>query len=143
MPGTNVVAAKKALLAKINTIPALAKVQTLYAWRENAERECVFSSNATFEREVSDMANDPAETAVVPLHIVVALPGADEEEVETRAVEIGGIIEGALSADPRLDEAVPGLLITNIEGGQVDSAKEDEVAIAELVYRVSVLSHLR
>lgn len=143
MPGTNVVAAKKALLAKVGAIPALAKVQILYTWTADAEREVVFSSNATFEREVSDMGNDPAETAVVPIHIIVAQPGGTEEDAEARAVEIGGIIEASLTADPRLDDAVPGLLFAGIEGGQVDSAKEDEVAFAELVYRVSVLSHLR
>lgn len=143
MPGTNIVAIKRALIAKISEIPALSSVQVLYGWNRNVERECVFSSNSTFEREISDMGNDPAETAVVPIHVLVSAPGKTEEENEARAVEIGGLIEAALTADPRLGDAVPGLLITEIESGQLGSAPEDENMISELVYRISVLSHLR
>lgn len=142
MPGTNIVAAKKALLAVVAEIPALAKVQTLYRWTGQAERELVFCGQARFEREIADMAADPAETLTIDLHVGVAYPGGTAEEAETRAQEIGGLIEAALLADPRLDEQVPGLLFTSIASGEADVVPLDEEVRAEIIYQVELRSHL-
>ncbi|GAA4626616.1 hypothetical protein GCM10023196_035580 [Actinoallomurus vinaceus] len=143
MPGTNVVAAKKALLAIVADTPALRGVQALYQWTGEAEREVIFCGKARFERENADMAADPAETLTIDLHVGVAFPGGSAEEAETRAVQIGALIEAALTADPRLGERVPGLLFAEIASGEADVVPYDEEVRAEIVYQVSLLSHLR
>jgi hypothetical protein len=143
MPGTNVVAAKKALLATVADMPALAKVQTLYEWNGQAEREVIFCGRALFERETSDMAADPAETLTIDLHMGVVFPGGSAEEAETRVVEIGTLVEQALVADSRLGERVPGLLFAEIITGTADVVSADEETRAEMIYQVTLLSHLR
>jgi hypothetical protein len=143
MPGTNVVAAKKALLAVVGAVPALAKVQTLYQWNGEAEREAVFCGSTRFEREISDMGADPAETLTIDLHIGVVVPGGSAEEAETRAIEIGALVEQALVTDPRLDDRVPGLLFTQIVSGMTEVVPNDEESRAEVIYQVTLLSHLR
>ena len=142
MPGTNIVAAKKALLAVIADIPALAKVQTLYRWAGEAEREIVFCGTTRFEREISDMAADPAEILTINLHVGVAYPGGSAEEAETRVTDIGNLIEAAFVADPRLGERVPGLLFASIVSGEADVVPLDEEVRAEVIYQVELRSHL-
>lgn len=143
MPGTNVVAAKKALLALVADIPALAKVQTLYQWNATSEREAIFCGTTRFERDTSDMGAHPAETLTIDLHVGVVFPGGSAEEAESRVIEIGGHIEQALVADPRLGERVPGLLFASIASGTTDVVPVDEETRAEAIYQVALLSHLR
>lgn len=142
MGGTNIVAAKKALLEVVAGIPGLQKVQRLYQWTGESEREVVFCGKATFEREVADMGATPAETLHIELHIGVAYPGADAEEAETRADEISTAIEEALVLDPRLGDRVPGLMFAGINTGEAEVAAYDEEVRAEIVHQIELRSHL-
>jgi hypothetical protein len=142
MPGTNVVDAKKALLAVVADIPALQGVQKLYQWTGQSEREVVFCGKARFEREVADMGATPAEALVVDLHIGVALPGGDAEKAETRAVEISALVEEALVLDPRLGDRAPGLMFAGINTGEAEVSAYDEEVRAEIVHQVELRSHL-
>jgi len=138
------VAAKRALLSLVADIPALQGVQRLYEWTGKAEREVIFCASVEFDRDAADMGTGRSQDLTVALHVLVTLPGGSAEDAEDRAEEIGGLIEDALAKDNRLtDRGVPGLLEATIAGGQMQPAANDDGAIAELVYRVQFLSHLR
>lgn len=150
MAGTNAVAAKQALVAKIAALEIEASdggaLQVAYSWPgRDAQREVVHGGKTTFNRQ--PMGYDPRsreEALEVTLWIVVVKPGADVAECETRAVEIGTVIEEALAADPKFAaKAVPGLLLATVEGGELDGDFDDDGAAAILQYRVGFTSHLR
>lgn len=150
MAGTNVVAAKKALIAKIAALDLggdqAGGVQVAYSWPgRNAEREVVHGGLATFDQNpLAFRAGGRCprqEDVTVEIHVAIALPGGTEEDVDTRAVEIGTVIEEAIAADPTLADA-PDLKIARVDGGELESGFNDDGASALLTYRIILKSTL-
>lgn len=150
MAGTNAVAAKRALIAKITAleIPGAdgGVVQVAYSWPgERAEREVVHGGTATFEQNPAAFRGGGRcprdEEVTVEVHIAVTIPGGTEEDADLRVVEIGTPIEEAIAADPTLADA-PDLVIARVDGGEIESGFNDDAAAALLTYRVILKSRL-
>lgn len=150
MAGTNVVAAKKALIAKIAALDLggdqAGGVQVAYSWPgRNAEREVVHGGLATFDQNPLAFRGGGRcprqEDVTVEIHVAIAIPGGKEEDVDTRAVEIGTVIEEAVAADPTLADA-PNLKIARVDGGELETGFNDDGASALLTYRIILKSTL-
>jgi hypothetical protein len=150
MAGTNVVAAKKALIAKIAALDLGGEqaggVQVAYSWPgRNAEREVVHGGLSTFDQNpLAFRAGGRCprqEDVTVEIHVAVTIPGGSEEDVDTRAAEIGTVIEDAIAADPTLADAL-NLKIARVDGGELESGFNDDAAAAVLTYRIILKSTL-
>lgn len=150
MAGTNAVRAKKALIAKIAALDLggvqAGGVQVAYSWPgSKAEREVVHGGLVTFEQEPAAFrggARCPRDEEVtVEVHVVVKLPGGTEEDVDTRATEIGTVIEEAIASDPTLTDAAD-LKIARVDGGELESGTDDDAAAGVLTYRIILRSRL-
>lgn len=146
MAGTNAVAAKQALVAKLAALPGLSGVQVAYSWPgSRAERECVHGGKVTFDQNPAAYrggGRQPRnEDVTVLIHVVVHKPGATVEDTDTRAVEIGTVIEDAVAADPTLSGAT-NLKIARIDGGELDHEFDDDSAASVLDYRFILRSRL-
>lgn len=150
MAGTNAVRAKKALIAKIVALGLTtadgSDLQVAYSWPgATAEREVVHAGLVTFEQNPAAFRGGGRcprdEDVTVELHVAVRLPGGSEEEADTRASEIGTVIEEAIAADPTLAGATD-LVIARIDGGELESGSNDDDAAALLTYRIILKSRL-
>lgn len=149
MAGTNAVAARQALIAKIRAleIPAAGggAVQVAYSWPgRGAEREVVHGGTpVTFEQEPLTFRGGGRvprdEQVTVPIVVVVAQPGATVENTDVRAAEIGGLIEDAIAADPTLTDQ---LVIGRVDRGDLDHDFTDDGAASVLTYQIILRSRL-
>lgn len=143
MPGTNAVAAKKALIARLQTDPSLEGIQVTYAWPgKRAERELVCGGKWRFAQRRGGYGSAREEDLTLDLFILVRTPGADLAEVEDRAVEIGALVE-AVAADPSWWGDVPGLKLAGVTSGDSNPGIDDDSAVCELAYHVACTSTLR
>lgn len=151
MAGTNAVAARQAVIAKIRAleIPAAGggTVQVAYAWPGNAaEREVVHGSNpVTFDQAPAAFRGGGRcprdEEVTVPVCVVVRALGGDVEETDVRAAEIGTVIEEDVAADPTLADA-PNLKLARIDGGDLVHDFDDDGAVSVLTYHFILRSRL-
>ncbi|MBC6458421.1 hypothetical protein [Actinomadura sp. HBU206391] len=148
MSGTSAVAVKRAIVAKLDAVPALGgdtDVQVGYGppTREGIERRVVYLGRVTFNHRpmafkaaAGRLQRDEQGTASV--HIFVCLPGSTEEDAEDAAQVLGTAVEEAIASDPRLG----GALLVTVSGGELDAWTDDDAAYAGLTYRVAFRSQL-
>lgn len=146
MPGTNAVAAKKALIDALDAAPALADVQVAYAYPgHDPERELIHGGRVEGDHTYPVSGSGPRfkrdEDLTIKLHIVVSKPGATPYDVEVRCQEIGVVVEELIAGDPDLT-GVTGLLWTGITAVDLDSDSDDDGAIGVLTYDVGARSRL-
>lgn len=120
MPGTNIVAAKKALIerlaALLAVVPGMEEVQVAYTWPgRDPERECVYGGPGngdqrpvTFQPTGGRIQRD--EQVTVTIHIEVCRPDGDAVAGDQRAAELGTVLEEDLAANPTMAGAVSRLL---------------------------------
>lgn len=146
MAGTNVQAAKAALMARIKALPELDGIQVDYSTgQRDPERERIFGGKAHAAHTPSAMRGSGRvkreENASINVHIRVAAVGGDEETAEARAVELGTPIEDSLAGDPSLDTPA-GVLKALVSDVELGSYVDDDGAFAALDYQISVDSYL-
>jgi hypothetical protein len=140
--GTFAITAKRAVVTA--AAAALPDVQVAYSWPgERAQRECVYGGDVEFTQAPMTFSGGGRtvrrEVALVEIHVAVRKPGADNEETEARAAEIGEHLEDALAADPTLSGQA---LAFTINDGDLVSGFNDEDSITVLSYEVRVESKL-
>lgn len=148
MAGTNAVAFKRALIARLENSPLLEGTKVSYFWPgDDDNRELVHLGTVEGVQDFALFRGGGArlprnEELVVKLHVVVTKPGTDPDEVEARATEIGAVVENVLASDPELDD-IEGILYSGITGIFLDSSFDDDGSIALLTYDIRVKSRLR
>jgi hypothetical protein len=148
MAGTNAYAAKRALITALQGAAGLGAdgVQVAYSWPgERAERECIYGGAVVWDTKVLTMAAggrlSRREDMTLDLHIAVTVLGAEPEEAEARAVDLGTVLEEYVAFTTTLN-GLPGVKLGQIAGGELDHAENDDSVIAVLSYRVTFLSTL-
>jgi hypothetical protein len=140
MAGTNAVAAKKAIIALLRAAPKLAGVQVAYSWpTRDAEREVISGGKFEFTQQREGYGSAREENLTLDLFIVVRTPGGTVEDAETRAVELGSIVEDVVRANPHL----AGVKVAGVAGGDSNSGVDDDSAVCELAYHIACVSTLR
>lgn len=140
MPGTNAVAAKKAIIALLASEPRLRDVQVAYSWPgRDAEREVICGGKFEFTQQREGYGRPREENLTIDLFVVARMPGSTVEDAETRAVELGAIVEDVIGANPHL----AGVKVAGIAGGDSNPGVDDDDAVCELVYHVACISTLR
>lgn len=140
MSGTNAVAAKKAIIALLQAAPKLSGVQVAYSWPgRNAEREVVCGGKFEFTQQREGYGRAREENLTIDLFVVARMPGGTVEDAETRAVELGAVVEDVIGANPHL----AGVKVAGIASGDSNSGVDDDAAVCELAYHVACVSTLR
>ncbi|MFJ8818207.1 hypothetical protein [Amycolatopsis thermoflava] len=148
MAGSNMVAAKAALIDKLAAAPELAGVQISYGWPgRTLERECIYGGRIRFTNEylafaaagVNDGRIPRLETATISLYVVVRAMDSDQHAADTRTVELGAVLENLLAADPRLGGIA---MAAAVESGDLEPLIDDDAVAAQLTYEISVRSEL-
>lgn len=145
MPGSNAVAAKAAIVARLQAAPALTGVQVAYAWPgKRVERECIFGTKIRWDDEYLAFAKAAGrmprlETATITFVVFVVDSSHDFEAADRRAVELGTVLEELVAGDPRLSDTT---LATAISSGDLEALEDDGAAVAQLTYEISVRSEL-
>jgi hypothetical protein len=148
---TNLVAAKKAILSALTTLPGLEDVNVAYSYSgkdHGSNRELIyFGDRCEGSMSAAAMAGGARytrqENLPVQLHCVVVHYGEETTEtVESRAVEIGAVVEEYLAGNWKLND-MPGLLKASITTLVLESDINDEAAAAVLTYTIQLESHVR
>lgn len=140
MPGTNAVAVKKAIIALLTEEPRLRAVQVAYSWPGRAaEREFICGGKFTFTQQREGYGRAREENLTIDLFVLVRKPGGTVEDAESRAVELGAIVEDVIGANPHL----AGVKVAGIASGDSNSGFDDDTAVCELAYHVACTSTLR
>lgn len=147
MAGTNIAAAKSALIAALKTLPALEGVQVAYSYPgRTVERECIYwGERAAGPASVQAMAGSGRikreEQPTTSLHIAVTQPGnADTEATDARAAQLGAAVENWLAANKTL--GVDGLTLAAVDSIELDGGVDDESALSILTYQITFRSYL-
>lgn len=149
MAGTIGPAAKAHIIGALAALPALDGVQVAYSFPgRNPQREIVYGGKLAGPVTPAAMRAGQRvtrrEDLALSLHIYVIRPGLDStEETDTRAAAIGQAVEEYLAGDPTLGGAVDGLKLAVITNVDLDSGLDDESAITELTYQITLVSHVR
>lgn len=153
MAGTNAKRAKKALLDGLRLVfagtPTTHEVTVTYGYRGHEHfRELVHATRAFGQQSypvsmggADEFPRD--EQLTVKLHIMVNVPGGDQEEAEDRATEIGAVVETWIAATAELPDFEAGEITSvGITAVDLDSDADDDGAIAVLTYDVGVDTRL-
>ncbi len=149
MAGTVGPATKRYLLKeRLPADPGLVGIQIGYSLPRDVDREVIYGGQISGPVQVEAMRGGTRitrrEDLVLSLHIWVNRPGdQDTADVEARAAEIGQVVEELLAGDPTLSGAVAGLKMAAITNVLIDSGCDDDGALAELTYQISLMSHIR
>lgn len=150
MSGTNIVAAKAAILALLQAAPALAGVQVEYTFPgRTLERETIYGGKITFQQDYSTFASPTVtsgrqprrETAVLSWHIEVRQADLDAPGADLRAVQLGGVLEDIIASDPTLG-GQSGILALAITSGDLEQVQDDDAVSSVLGYQITVRSDL-
>jgi hypothetical protein len=151
--GTSAKRAKKALIDGIRVLfaatPSTADVTVTYGYRGHEHtREFVHAGRAFGPQSYPVMGGGGArfkrdETLTIKLHIVVEIPGGDQEEAEDRVTAIGTVFEEWLAATASLPGYTPGEVISvGITAVDLDTDTDDDSALTLLTYDVEVNTRL-
>ena len=140
MPGTSAVAVKKAIIGLLADDPRLRGVQVAYSWPgRDAEREFICGGRFEFTQQREGYGRAREENLTIDLFVTARKLGGTVEDAETRAVELGAIVEDVIGANPHL----VGVKVAGIAGGDSNSGFDDDTAVCELAYHVACVSTLR
>lgn len=145
MSGTNAAAAKAALIALLDALPALDGVQVAYSYPgRNVERECIYGGKVAGSVQLAAMAGTRVsreEDLVLNLHIEVDKQGeATTEDSDERACALGVVVEELVAGNPTL--GVTGLKVASVVGVELDGGVDDECATSVLTYQIGLKSYL-
>lgn len=148
MSGTVGPAAKREIIARLAALPALSGVQVTYSISRDLERESIYLGKVGGPVTPAAMRAGSRltrrEDLILQLVVWVRTPGEpDVEAAEDRAVEIGRSVEEMFAGDPTLSDAVDGLKFAFISNVDLDAGLDDDGAAAELIYQVTLTSHVR
>jgi hypothetical protein len=143
---SNGIPAKRALIALIAAQPDLEGVTVDYAFKgKNLGREYVYGGRVNAEQTYPNMTSGVKprdERLTVDVHVYVFIPGGDQVDADTRAMELGGAMETALAADVTLGGTVPGLRWGGVTGYELTPTFDDDGVYSEVVYHVLFSSRL-
>ena len=152
MAGTNIVAARSALITAVDAIAALDGVNVSYSYvaklADAGSREYIYGGPKSEAGVVQSAMKGTArvkreETPGWTLHIRVVKPGeATTLAGDTRAVAIGAEVENYLAANPTLAGAVTGLMNAHITGWSLTSYADEKQSYSELDYSIEFHSYL-
>ncbi|MEV0805734.1 hypothetical protein [Micromonospora sp. NPDC050200] len=147
MTTTEALRCKKALFDRLDAqtgrgLP-LAGLQMAYAWPgRNPEAECVYGGGVRFTRTSAGhdgRAELWLETATIGLYVRVRRPGAQVEETDARATEIGGVIETLLAERPEL---AGGYTYLQMSSGSADYYVDDDAVTSILACQATCQYYL-
>jgi hypothetical protein len=143
---SNAVPAKIALIALIAAQPAFEGITVDYAYKaKNAQREYVYGGRITAEQTYPNMTSGTKprdERLTVDVHVDVMIPGGDQVDADTRAMELGAAMELAIAQDVTVGGTVPGLRWVGVTGHEMTPSFNDDAVYSEVVYHVLVSSRL-
>lgn len=152
MAGTNAVALKEILLAKLQAAPALAGVQLTYGWPgQDIERERVWFGRITGTqkyRGIGAQAMKPRdETLILKVYVEVELDGDGGPEAQhgadVRAQTLGQALEDAIASDPGLTSSGSGPRWAGVVGVALEGGATTTGRYAQLIYDLQFFSRLR
>lgn len=147
MAGTNAVLVKTALLGLFKTAIAPVRIDDSYNGRLS-EREYAYFGHIIGTQEPmvfrAGSRLPRTEELLVNLHLEVVRPNGSTVDTDTRATEIGQLIEEAIAADPtQAALRVPGLMAVWVSKVTLTPFyASDGVACTEAVYELTVQSKL-
>jgi len=154
MAGTNIVAARKALIAALQGMTGqgapLGNAVVDYSYvgkHHDGTREYIFGGSSDGSTSLSAMQGGGRvkreETPDWTLSIYITTPGESTTEVaDERAVELGVVVEDYLAANMQLDGTVTGLLKAIVTGWSLTSWPDDSGCSAVLAYNLQFHSYL-
>jgi hypothetical protein len=147
MAGTVAVAVKKAIIDGAAARFADTDVKTSYHYPgDDPQRELIHGDSVSGDQGYPLMRGTGRwprdETLSVRICIVVTKPGADPYDCELRAVEIGQELEEFIADDPGI-AGLDGLISIGVSNIDLDSAYDDDQAVAVLVYDFAVKARIR
>lgn len=136
MPSTVVVAVKEALVDLLAAHADLENVQVVYGWPgdDQAEDEVMFCADARStgrDFKIHSGRRRLDEEATFDLLTQVAYIGGSPQDVETRALALGDVVEDVVGADPTLG-GVTGLKWARVDAWTLACRYNDTGSIAEL-----------
>lgn len=131
MAGSNALAVKAALKAKVDSLPELADVQRTWGLpaRQPDKRWCLIGQ---VQWEKSDWATNRSREERFSIKVVlsVQITGATAEDVETACMNYATEIEAALKADPKLGQ--PNVVTSSFVPRELNSFPLDGVIEGQL-----------
>lgn len=141
---SNAYAAKRALVALLQSASELTDVQISYALKpRDMQRQRIWGGATRFSRVFEGLGGPRDETVTVELYIEVDAVGGDVEEADTLTEQLAEVVEAVLDADPRLGGSVPGLIYRAIDGGETEYSLDDDTAYSQMRLDVAFRAHLR
>lgn len=148
MAGTAAAAAKAALFELLagqsGAGQPLADVQVTYQFPGQLQRDHVYFGRVRFDQEFSTFrvagGQQPrTEIATVSMYVGAKRIDSDQQAADERAVEIGGVLEELIAADPTLGGRFQ---VVFVESGDLEPNLDDDGVWATLTYSVTVQSEL-
>jgi hypothetical protein len=152
MAGTNIVAARIALIAAIGDLSGLDGVSVSYSYvakyADLGNREYIFGGPKSDAAIALSAMQDSGrikrdEEPTWSLHLRVVKPGqTDTQAGDERVVALGAEVENYVAANPRLDLTVTGLRLCKITGFTLQSWTDEKQSYSELDYSLLFDSYL-
>ncbi len=144
MAGTNSVAAKKALIAKLQAAPELAGVQVTYSFPGNIELTAIYGGRIRFDQDPMTFAGASGrytreETATITLVLFVERPDKDQAQADTDVAAMSAVIENLLASNWTLDGQV---MAAVVQAGEIEPLHDDHSVAARMTLDVTVTSEL-
>lgn len=144
MAGTNSVAAKKAIIAKLQAAPELTSTQVTYSFPGNIELTCIYGGRIRFDQDPMAFAGASGritreETATITLVLYVVRPDKDQAQADTDVAALSAVIENLLASNWTLDGAV---MAAVVQSGDIEPLIDDDACAARMTLDVVVTSEL-
>lgn len=145
MAGTNSVAAKKAIIAKLQAAPELASLQVTYSFPGNIELSCIYGGRIRFDQDPMSFVNPATgritreETATITLVLVVMRPDKDQAQADTDVAALSAVVENLLASNWTLDGQV---MAAVVRSGDIEPMASDDACASQLTLDVMVTSEL-
>lgn len=156
MPATSSITAalKAALFTRLSNAAELRELDVDVSYSpkmRDAPRRHLYLGKAVFEQEYRNHKGSSSrltreETVIVNVWIEAWAPGAEQQEMDELAFEIGAVVEHLLAGDANLTTDntpdVPGLMYGGVAGGELDPFDVDGACGALLSYQLRFLARL-
>ena len=147
MAGSRIVAVRSALIAGLDALSALDGVDVIYAWKFDAElpRERIFTNRARATHAPASLKSGRTfRNEQMTFDLVVRVEGVDltAEDTDTRALEIGALVEEYVADHNTLDGTVTGLNWIKVTGMELNNLSNDRGNLSELTYSIAYEARL-